>query len=405
MGLTAPAAAATALAGGRGSLDRWLTTRALLPLALASFGGPLALAALYGPAAVDEVTRSGGLVVVAATIGFLAPLGIWLRYSRDIASAGGLFAFVEAAVGRKVALAQAAVWVGSYLLYLLYTSAYVVTDILPAAWPGASHWESTLDIVLPIAIAAIVLAGRRVAVGVIGAIGVGQVAVMALLDGVSVSHAPTASAFNFATSGDAGKASAGVATLFVCGSLPLFLGGETTDRGRAFRRVLPIGLAVAAVGVLLAVYPLATDPAFTRVAVPGVSLVEVDAGHAASVVVGLGVAASVIGLMALEYVALTRLLHAVSGAHPTTWARLLAVPLVIAGPVSVAVGGDKFFDTLLRPSLIMLWIAQIVVVAVFPLFVRRSSDRLRSWHVVATVVAVALMGYALVTTIGGSGGT
>jgi hypothetical protein len=405
VGLTAPPAAATDLAGGRGGTDRWLTTRALLPLALASFGGPLALAALYAPAAVADVTGAAGLVVVAATLGFLAPLAIWLRYSRDIASAGGLFAFVEAAAGRPVAVAQGAVWVGSYLLYLLYTSAYVVGDILPSAWPGAVHWQSTLDILLPIAVAAVVLAGRRAAVATIGVIGVGQVAVMALLDGVSVAHAPSASAFHVAASPRVGTATAGVATLFVCGSLPLFLGGETSERGDAFRRVLPIGLAVTAVGVLLAVYPLAADPAFARAPVPGVALTEVDVGHPAAVVVGVGVAASVVGLMALEYVALTRVLHAVTGAQPMTWARRLAMPLVLAGPVSVAVGADTFYSSLLRPSLVMLWVAQIVVVAVFPRFVRRSGAQLRPWHLVATVVAVALMTYALVTTVRGSGGT
>jgi hypothetical protein len=381
---------------------RSLTTRALLPLVLASFGGPLALAALYGPAAVSDVTGSGGLATVIATAAFLAPFAIWLRYSRDIAAAGGLFAFVVAAVGRRTALVQAAMRTASYLLYLLYTSAYVVHDLLPPIWSGAGHWASTLDIVLPVAVVVVVVTGRTVAFAVIGVLGVAQVAVMGLLDGIAVSHAPGANAFHATATTDTATAAAGVATLFVCGSLPLFLGGETVERGRAFRRTLPIGLVVAAAGVLLAVYPLARDPAFAHAAVPGVSLAEVDAGHATAVVIGAGVAASVVALMVLEYVALTRLLHAVSGATPQTWARRLAVAVLLAGPVSVAVGADEFYDRLLRPSLVLLWAAQLVPVAVFPMFVHRRGG-VRGWHVVATGVAAALVGYGLVNAVNGAG--
>ena len=49
--------------------------------------------------------------MLAATVVFVAPLAIWLRYSSKISSSGGLYAFVEAAAGRRVALAQAALWI------------------------------------------------------------------------------------------------------------------------------------------------------------------------------------------------------------------------------------------------------------------------------------------------------
>ena len=84
-------------------------------------------------------------------------------------------------------------------------------------------------------------------------------------------HAPDAAAFHVSTSEDTGRALGGIATLFVCGSLPLFLVGETRDGGRTFRRVLPPAFLLTAVGVLLAVYPLARDPAFAHARVPGLS--------------------------------------------------------------------------------------------------------------------------------------
>lgn len=376
----------------------------LFLVALASFGGPLALAALYAPGAVDEVTSSAGLVGLLAAAAFLAPLTIWLRYAREVSGPGGLTGFVEAAVGRRVALVQAALWTGSYTLYLLYTSAYVVYDVLPVPWPGVHRYQSALAVLLPVGIAAVVLAGRRTAVVVIAALAVGQLAIAGMLDGIAVAHAPTADAFAaHGGIGDLGRATGTVSTLFVCGSLPFFFGGETRGGGRAFRRAVPAAFALTAAVVLLAVYPLARDPAFTHAAIPGLSLAQVDAGHAAGVAVGVGVAGSVVALMLLEYVALTRLLHAVTARPTRTWARRLAVPLVVAGPVSL-VDPERFYADLLRPSLVLLWLAQLVVVAAFPWFVAQRR-RLRAGDLGLAAVASALVVFGLVTTITGASGT
>jgi len=387
-----------------GETERPLTTRALLPLALASVGGPLALAALYAPGAISDVTGSGGFVAIVGAIAFLAPLAIWLRYSDDIAGSGGLYAFVVAAAGRPVALVQAGLWLGSYVLYLLYTSAYVVYDLLPPVWPGVHSWRPVLAAVLPAVIAATVIAGRRVAFAVIALLGLAQVPLVALLDVVAIRHAPTAAAFSVTVNGETSHATAAVATLFVCGSLPLFLGGEVERPRRAFRIALPVALAVTAVGVLLAVYPLAQDPAFAHAASPGVSLVRADAGPAAADAVGAGVAASVLAVMLLEYVAITRLLRAVTGIATRAWTRWIGLGLAITGPATLLVDPGRVYDTLLRPSLLLLWLSQLVVIAVFPLFVARRGG-LRAWHLAATAVAATLAGFGVVSAVSGSSST
>jgi len=387
-----------------GDGERPLTARELLPLALASVGGPLALAALYAPGVVSDVTASGGAVAIVGAIAFLAPLAIWLRYSRDIASSGGLYAFVVAAAGRRVALLQAGLWLASYTLYLLYTSAYVVYDLLPPVWPGVHSWRPLIAAVLPTGIALVVVAGRRVAFTAIAVLGLVQVPLLALLDVAAVRHAPTAAAFSTTVNGETSHATAAIATLFVCGSLPLFLGGEVASPRRTFRIVLPVAVAVAAVGVLLAVYPLAQDPAFAQATSPGTSLVRADVGAAAGDAVGAGVAASVVAVMLLEYVAITRLLRAVSGVATRTSTRWIGVALALAGPVSLLLDPDRFYDTLLRPSLVLLWLSQLVVIAVFPLFVARREG-IRPWHLVATTVAAVLAGFGVVSSVTGVGGT
>ena len=97
-----------------------------------------------------------------------------MRYSREIAGPGGLYGFVEAAAGQRVARVQGALWVFSYALYLIYTTAYVVYDVLPAVSPRFNSYRSTLEVLLPIGIAAAVLAGRRTTMVVLAVIAVGQ---------------------------------------------------------------------------------------------------------------------------------------------------------------------------------------------------------------------------------------
>jgi amino acid transporter len=369
-----------------------------------SFGGPLALAALYGPQAVDEVTSSAGLVALIAPLVFAIPLVIWLRYSRDLAGSGGLYTFVEAAAGRRLAGVHGVLWVTSYALYLVYTTAYVVYDVLPAVTPRVNSFRSTLEVLLPVAIAAAVVTGRRTTMAVLAVIAVGQVGLAVLLDVVALRHSPTVSSFaGHGHPHDTAVAAGSVALLFVCGSLPLFLGGEVVRPHRTIRRVLPLAYAATAVLVVIAVLPMAVDPAFARADIPGMSLVRVDVGATAATAVGLGVAASVVGVMLVEYLAVTRLVHAVTARSPQVVARWLAVPLVVAGPISL-INPDRFYADLLKPSLVALWLAQLVVVAVFPLYIRRRGG-LRIHHVAMGAVGSAVMVFGLWSTLSSTSAT
>ena len=389
-------------AGPRGAappeLDKSLSSGGFLAIAIVSIGGPLALAALYVPGLVRDASASAGLVAVIAPLAFAFPLLIWLRYAREIASSGGLFSFVEAAAGRRVALVQAAIWTVSYLLYLVYTTVYVVYDVLPSVLPGVRPYRSTLEVAIPILLALVVIAGRAPAMLVLVVFAVGQLVLVALLAVVAIAHAHPMSSFGTASAaGDIATASGNTALLFVCGSLPFFFGGEVVRPERTIRRGLVAAYVLVAVAVVAAVFPLAANPAFTRADIPGVSLVSVYIGHGAGVAVGVGVAVSIVGVMLVEYLALTRLMHAVRGVGITTASRLVAIPLVLGGPLSL-IDPDRFYDDLLKPSLIALWLSQIIVVAVFPLFLR-ARNALRPQGIVLALGATALMVFGLYSTI------
>jgi len=364
---------------------RPIGTWTLSGVALTAIGGPLALGALYGPAIVEDVGASAGLISVAAVVAFGVPLLIWLRYAKHINSAGGLYSFVEAAAGRPVALVQAGVWVVSYVLYLLSTTGQIVHDTLPDVWSGVGPWQSFLEVAIPLGLAAVMIAGRTATLASTSLLAAGQLVLLGIVDVMSVGHAAPATSFVL-QDGAAPVATAAARTslLYVCASLPLFLGGEVRRPQRAMPRALVGAWLVTAVGVGAAVFPLAHDPAFAHADIPGMSVVRQFGSAGLGTTIGIGVAVSIGGVMLVEYLALTRLLHAVTGRSARTWTFALAGLLAVVAPLSL-IDPDAFYDNLLRPSLFALWASQLIVFAVYPRFARKVGDRVVPASVLAAL--------------------
>ena len=370
---------------------------------MVSLGGPLALAALYAPTIVADASGSAGLVTVAAAVVFAVPLLVWLRYSRHVTSSGGLYAFVEAAAGHRVALVQAGLWTVSYALYLLSTTASIVYDTLPVVLPGVGPYQRLLLVSLPVALAAVVVLGRGFTLAVTGVLAIGQLVLVAALAAVTLGHAGPATSLAGTTSTAAAgpaaiaTASAQTALLYVCGSLPLFLGSEVVHPRRTVRRGLVAGYLLVAAGVVATVAPLAGNPAFTRAPLPGMSVARVFVGPTFAVTVGLGVAASVAGVMLVELVALSRLLHAVTGRPSRSLVRLLAGLLVATAPLTL-LDPETVYTALLKPSLIALWLSQLVVFVVYPRFAARHGGR-RVLSVPLAAAASAFAVYGMYATV------
>ena len=357
-----------------------------LGFAVAAIGGPLALAVIYVPGAADM--RSAGLVTVLGAALYAAPLLIWVRFSRDVVSPAGLAGFVEAAAGRPLALVQAAVWAFSYFLYLPYTVTDIVYEMLVVVFPGIEPWRAVLELVLPIGIVALVLLGTVPALRVLAVSAVLQLGILVVLGAVVIHHvgAPAAS---FTHAHGLRPGAANIALLFVCGSLPLFLGSEVAGGSRTIRRALPVAGAVAAAYVLFAVFAFAAvDPALRSADLPGYAIASAYSGRTLAIVVGVGAAVSVAGLIVAEYLALSRLLFAFTGVPVWRIVRLIAVPFVAIDALSL-IDPEWFDKNLLRPSLIALYLSQLIVFAVYPLYRRRPVD------VALAAIAFALMAWGL----------
>ena len=295
-----------------------------------------------------------------------------------------------------MARVQGTIWTVSYFLYIPYTVTYVVYDVLPVVFPGIGPYRWVLELLLPLAVVASVLAPLRELLVALLVGAAAQLGLMLALGGLELANfgAPASS---FAPHGGAsaiGNGTANVSLLLICGSLPLFLGGEVRGGGRTVRRGLVAAFAIVGAYLLFAAFPLAAAPlGISSSEIPGYAIADAYGARPLAILVGLGTAASVAGLIVAEYVALSRLLHAMTGAAVRTSLLWIAVPFLLADALSL-IDPERFYEELLKPSLVALYVSQVLVFTAYPLF-RRRRGRLLPFDVLAAAVASALMGYGL----------
>jgi amino acid transporter len=322
---------------------------------------------------------------------------IWWRYSAEIASDGGLYAFVERAAGRRVALVQGWIWTFSYFLYLPFTVTYLVYDQLPQSFPGIVPHQQLLQILLPIAIAGALLAAERLVFVVVAITAVVQVGLTLVLAAVVANHAGIhPGAFRLHGNGPSVARGIGnVSLLFTCASLPLFLGGEVAGGGRTVRRTIVAAVVVTGVLILLTAVPMAAlgDSQLAALEAPGYTLVKAYEGDGLAAVIAIGAAASVVAVIVAEFVALTRLMHAMLGVSIRRAARVIAV-LFVAGDAISLIDPQRFYSYALTPSLVALYVSQAIVFLVYPRY-RGRPTRL-DWLAVATATGLAGFGLEVV---------
>jgi hypothetical protein len=326
---------------------------------------------------------------------------VWWRFSARIASSGGLYAFTRLAVGERVARVQGWTWVISYQLYLGFTVTEVVYDLLPQAFPGVDPWRKWLLVGVACGLAAaLVLAERAMLWVMLGSV-VAQVVVMVVLASAVLSgHGWSWSSFSVgAHSGSVTRGIANASLLFVCGSLPLFLGGEVAGGGRELRRIVAGSAAAVAVLLVLTAAPLAVYAGsdLAGLELPGHTVALVESGATLARWVAVVAIASVLGLMAAEFIALTRLLHAMTGAGVRRSARLVAAGFVALALVSL-IDPERLYSYMITPSLVALYVSQVIVFGSYGVMALRERAP-RVSDLLVTTVSCGLMLFGLEVVI------
>ena len=257
--------------------------------------------------------------MVAAAVVFGFPLAIWLRYARQVSGSGGLYSFTEAAAGRRVALVQAGLWTSATCCTWCTPRRRSSTTRCPPCCRASGRYQTLLEIVIPVALAGVMIAGPRVALLVTGAAR-GRAARprggARRRDPGQRDHPGRRASAPSAPAGSLAIATGQTALLYICGSLPFFLGGELGGDLRQAFRTIRRGLLAAylatVVVIIAAVAPLAADPALDPGRDPGHGGGRAFVGTASPSRSGIGVAVSVAGVILVEYLALSRLAIAVT---------------------------------------------------------------------------------------------
>jgi hypothetical protein len=96
--------------------------------------------------------------------------------------------------------------------------------------------------------------------------------------------------------------------------------------------------------------------------------------------------------MLVEYLALSRLVTAVTSWPLRPVIIALGVAVVAAAPFTL-INPQRIYNDLLTPSLVALWLSQLIVFAVYPRFAARQHDRpLAAWVLALASAAFAVYG-------------
>jgi hypothetical protein len=170
-------------------------------------------------------------------------------------------------------------------------------------------------------------------------------------------------------------------------------------RSRTVRRGLVFAVALVGLCFFVAALGMSTVPrVLLEFPVPAAAIAKYYSGRGLEVAVALGVAVGTLALIVAEYLALGRLLHWLHGPPLRRVLLWIAVPFVAADLISL-VNPQEFYDKLLKPSLGALFVSQLIVFLVFPLFQRG----LRWLPLVA--IASGLAGWGFYILVSGSAST
>lgn len=365
---------------------------------MGSAGGPLAIAAVY-LLAVAHVPPP--LLVPTTFLGlaiFLAPLAIWRHYSQAVASDGGLYAFVRQAAGERLARWQGWIWTVAYLLYLPYTITYIVFYLLPHLLPLAPPGPALLEVLLPVVISLLMAYGGRAPITLLVISAAVQLLTVAglgalTLHGSRPSHPLVALPPAHAWTGVLGGA-AQVASLLVCMSLVLFLGSRDAGGRSRMRWSLSVGFAILCTSTLFSALFLSVGatPAVAQSDIPGAVLGRLYGSPAVDLAVGLLTLVSIAGLIVAEFIGLSRLWQVMFRLRERTSVAIIAGSFVVGDVVSL-LGPRRFYALTLTPSLVALYLSQLIVFGAYPFFARRNGRlSLRAVSLAAVACIWALYG-------------
>ncbi len=368
--------------------------------AISVIGGPLALAAINifggGVGSLSIETLIGAIL-------FLFPVAIWYGYSKKIASAGGLYSFVKQAAGEKIAKIQGIIFIFSYFLYIPYTITFIVYYLAPVVFPGITPYQPFLEILLPIAVIALLFSGMRSALSFLTASAIVQIVLIIGMATLLFANVNPSLPAAFSSSPGLLHNSIAISLSFICLSLLPFIGGEAKGGSKVIQKAFLLAFGVTAILLIIIAIPISQLPgslqqSYSNSEIPGVNIVDYYSGTFYATIIGIFAIISTAGLIVAEFIAVGRVLYVMVKPDIRKINLILAGLFIIADFISIA-NPKAFYNDLIIPSIIALYISQLIVFVVYPLYAKKGSKiSIPTISIAAVASILALAGLYIVIT-------
>ncbi|MEM3487720.1 MAG: hypothetical protein QW191_05590, partial [Conexivisphaerales archaeon] len=339
---------------------------------------------------------------------------IWViigyRFSKYIASAGGIYDFARSGGGETVGkMAGWLYWI-SYAVYLPSSTAYITGIVLTSFFKLSPLIDDLLEFGLAFMLIAFMLSGLRVPFYyalisstieglLITGLGLKVLSVTGLSIAPLALKVPVGSFFSGAL---------GVGFVMVGGGVTFFLGYEAQGRGRTVGRSYVTAYILASALVLFASYFEIAGAGYTNSGVshmlsvteyPGFYLASMYLGQGFALVILIFTISSLIGSALAAYVALARLTHVMM--HKNMLISIISVGafFILLNAVGIAFGNLTWLYLIsTEASLVTLYASHAITAFIFPLFTKKINAK-KFYDIILAATSVVLMVYGLYSNI------
>ncbi|TRM83796.1 APC family permease [Sulfolobus sp. A20-N-F6] len=384
-----------------GSLPRYL----IYAQSLASIA-PLGSASAYLTYAFYSSYASTFIAGILGSLIYFIWVLIGYRYSKIIATTGGIYDFARSASGEMLGkIAGWLYWI-SYAIYLPSATTYLVGIVIPFEFSFNIVYLSILEIAIPIILTLLLITGIKPPLFyalITSTLEVILIVVLGIkvlsITGLSVKPLHVSVGLSSLMAG-----ALGVGFTLAGGGASFFLGYEAVGKGRSVGLAYIIAYCVASFAVLFASYYEIAFAGFTNTGVasllnatsyPGFYISQKVMGNTFALIFFIFTINSLIGSVTAAYVALSRLTYTLVKKD-----MLLSIIIVASFFLGVNLIGSvtrqfyNLYNVTTTISLVTLYTSHIIVSGGYPLFAKKNY-KLKIYDILLGILAVLLMGYGI----------
>ncbi|AWR96592.1 APC family permease [Acidianus sulfidivorans JP7] len=370
---------------------------------------PLGSVSAYLTFALQDSLAGTFIAAILGALIYLFWVLIGYNYSKIIATTGGIYDFAKFSAGNMVGkIAGWLYWI-SYAIYLPSVTTYLVGIVLPTVFNVQYYIFAILEVLIPIILTLLLISGIKPplfyalitsSIEIILIISLGTK--ILLTTGI---HYPQ---FDI-TQSQLWSGALAVAFTLAGGGASFFLGYEAKGRGRTVGTSYLLAFSIASIAVIFASYFEIAAVGYTNSGIsnllsvtlyPGYYLSKEYLGSSFSIVFFIFTINSLLGSAIAAYVALSRLTYSLVNKTMFKSILIVAIFFIFFNSIAAITGNySELYNLTTEASITTLFSSHLIISAVYPLFIRKTSIGNIGISLVLAIVSTVLMGYGIFSNV------